>query len=649
MTIDAPGLSTAGAVLGQQADGTTAWIPTLTVPDTASLTSYAGQQSRICTADGRVWTLATGTFVANPGTIIAATTQGANKYWLYTPVDGVLDCRLFGGFFDGGTNDAPTIQAAVNYARSLTAGWGGAYRMTVRLPSAWTAINTTIDCTNASGLVIEGAGSSYLNTTILGRTGGIMFDFTGSSLSGLRNLMLTTDIGWGELNCSNIGVLFALGMDGGGNQTNGLNNFMHNVSMQMADLPTQGGSPVNGGLGAVGVMNVRSEEIHFSNILVRANTPMVFSNKQNLSDTGYAFTVTSPYATVITGQGSMGVVELSGVKLQCIRGRTPALVLNGTNSVNMSGGYMARYTYLPADTYETAVLLGNQATFGVRLHATIETFATILKASNLTENVEINITISYQKPAAPTAEVFTLTGAEVNNCQFGVSFGNPGDFNNGRIFLYHAPITGGDSPATGSLTNSVFSCSKWVDNTNFITANLLKRTSNCQFQTGQPFEKRNLSVADRKTYRKPIGTIATGNPDIVATILRFTKADRTTTTTNNGGVYTITVRGAIILGFIYQTGGNCVVDFESRILVSQNQNGQQNPTQTTTVFYNKVLTLQSYLDVVDITADVDFSGAFAQVRLTIKNSGTGIGEEVSFAGQVEVMSDFFVNQSIILD
>lgn len=621
----------------------------LTLPDTTTLSQYDGVVNRLCTTDGRVWTLATGTFTANPGTIVAATALGANKYWLYTPADGVLNCRMFGGFFDGGTNDAPTIQAAVNYARSLTAGWGGAYRMTVRLPSAWCAINTAIDCTNASGLVIEGSGSSYLNTVVLGRTGGIMFDFTGSSLSGIRNLMLTTDIGWGEAICSNVGVLFALGMDGQGNQTNGLNNFMCNVSMQLADLPIQGGQPVNGGLGAVGMMDIRSEEIHISNVLIRANTPMVFSNKQNLSDTGYNHTVTSPYATVITGQGSMGVVELSGVKLQCIRGRTPALVLNGTNSVNMAGGYMARFTYQVADAYETAVLLGNQATYGLRLHATIETFATILRATNLTENVEINVTISYQKPSAPTAEVFTLTGAEVNNCEFRVSFGNPGDFNNGRIFLYHAPVGGGDSPATGSVTNSVFSCSKWVDNTNFITANLLKRSSNCQFQTGQPFEKRNLTVADRKTYRKPIGTITTGNPDIVATLLRFTKADKTTATAGNGGVYHITVRGTIILGLIYQTGGNCVVDFESRILVSQNQNGNRNPTQTTTVVYNKVLTLQTYLDVVDIIADVDFSGTYAQVRLTVKNSGTGIGEEVSFAGQVEVMSDFLVNQSIILD
>ena len=92
-----------------------------------------------------------------------------------------FNVKDYGAIGNGSANDSPAIQNAVNAAKALTATGGVGYRATVYFPPGYYLVNTSINLTNTNGIYLQGDGGSYINSTIIGNTSGVMFDFTGSN------------------------------------------------------------------------------------------------------------------------------------------------------------------------------------------------------------------------------------------------------------------------------------------------------------------------------------------------------------------------------------------------------------------------------------------------------------------------------------
>ncbi|GAB4036940.1 hypothetical protein GCM10028774_30660 [Spirosoma jeollabukense] len=411
--------------------------------------------------------------------------------------DSEINVRWFGAKGDGVTDDSRAIQAAVDYARSkgkidrqlpLFAGGGGFYRPTVLIPEGNYKIENTIDITNASGVIIKGVGGRYINTSLVGATTGAIFDFTGSSMSGCENLMFGSYLGY--TNVSSIGVLFALGPDAVG----GLNCSIRNCYFQMADNPS-----ANNNMGTIGIVNCRSEEFAVTDCVIRANIGAVFSYRSSLADVGYGFTIQSAYTTLASGNGSMGVVNFSGQNsIQNYGIAQPALVLNGTNSF-LFHGYLARLSTSGSGTNEAAILLGGPATYNATINATVESFSQLMRVRSSLLNSTINCVLANQTnassafPAGTTRHpVIDVTGAgQLQGCKINVTFGNGLLEMDGRYLLYDGAT---NVNATTYILNDEISCSLWMVNNYFLSANLLSKAENTSFKTAYPFEKKSLAM-----------------------------------------------------------------------------------------------------------------------------------------------------------
>lgn len=605
--------------------------------NTASITAYTGPLTSLTLPDGRCYNYVAGsTITVDNGIVLAATGKGGGR-WIGM-LDGAVSVKKwYQAKGDGVTNDTAAIQTAVNYAKLQLASNGDSYRCEVLFPGGIYRITAAIDCTSANGLYLKGSAGKYVNVHIRGNTGGIMFDFTGSSVAGCEGFAFVA--GATDPTPSTIGVQFALSEDANGNQIGGLNDRISNCYFQLDDMPT-----ANGGIGSIPILNIRSEEFSMSDIFSRGNTGVIFSNKRDLSDIGVTYTASSPYAAVIRGTGSMGVVDMcNNISLQVYQKRRPALLFINANSVRFFG-YIGRLT-VTQGTEESAIRLYGQNT-SLFFGGTIESFSQVLQFGG--SNTKITTDIVTANQASPTANVLDTSNALLIDCDITVAFTITSEYTNGRTFLYHGAIGGGDSPATGSAINCRFNCGQWIDNSKFVSANLLKAASNCQFNTGQPFESRNGAIIDRKGFPISFGNITTGNPELGANLLRFTKADRTTKTSGNAGSYVARIVGTLTAGG-YSSPGRCLLNFEATVLATQNADGSAGGGDSQTIIYSSVANNAAYLSFGELTAVVDLSGTLGLVRLYVKNAGTGVGEPVSFVGTVELTSNFAVNQSIILN
>ncbi|HEY0109990.1 MAG TPA: right-handed parallel beta-helix repeat-containing protein, partial [Fibrella sp.] len=527
----------------------------------------------------------------------------------------------YGAEGSGLVNDRPAIQAAVNYASFIATQNGGNVRATVRFgPGIYYVDQMPVDITNRNGVFLQGSRSRYVSTHINGNTNGPVFDFTGAIMGGCDGFTFTSYMGYPQR--STIGVLYGLSQNPTtGQQIGGLNCSIDNCFFEFEDNPS-----ANGGIGNIGVLNIRGEEFRANNLLIKCNMGMLFSNKRDLSAIAPGFTITSQFVKMHDGVGSMGVVDIANVSIQNVNKRREAIALIGCNSFRIQG-YLSR-TSQALGTHEGAIGFYQQLD-NIEYQGTIEGFSTVaIFNGSLCDNIRINTITANQTDT--TKPVFDVTNAAIFSSHMTVAFGNIGEFNNGRRFLYHDLINGGDSPSAGGIQNSSFTCSKWVDNNLFVTGNILRNASNVYFNTGQPFKKIGLSVMDCKAYAVPLGNVSAGNPEIVGTILRFNKADKTTKTSGNGGLYQVNIKGVISAGALYTSGGNCAVDFESKIILTQNQNGNLNVPAYTTLIFNKSLTNYPYLDITDINAEIDLSGGIGIIRLKVKNAGNGTGEVVKF-------------------
>lgn len=525
---------------------------------------------------------------------------------------------------DGSTDDRAAIQRAINYAKTLTIPGNTAvrYRVTIYIPAGYYYISGPLDLTNTNGLWITGDGGSYLNSILIGSTGGSVLDFSGSSLSGCESLsFITSD----RNSRSTTGVLFALTSNGG------LNCGVRNCYFEMNDTPA-----ANGNFGSIGILNVRSEEFYVHECTVRANTPLILSHRAGLAISNANLTVTSPFQTLSAGNGSMGNVSINGTSLQTYEKRQPALVLVSTNSINFQG-YIGRLT-ASQGTNETAILCVNYTT-NLKVHATIESFSRALQVRDGGfEGNDIDVVLS--NSVTPTTEVVDLTGCVVKGFRLRVSLPNVSERDN-RYIVYHAPFSNPNQPVAGYIINSDISCYDLVSNRFIMSPNLLHKASNTLFNTFQPFEKRNGRIKQLSNNKITLQRTS------ATTVFSFTQAENLASTDGRGGYYRIWIDGVIQAGG-YGSGGLAVLSFQAQLLISQNNLGTKDAPSATVIILDKSITSPTYLDIHGIIVNIAFTGNTGSITIMPRISGTGTGEPVNYDGFAEIQSDFLVNDPIPL-
>lgn len=534
----------------------------------------------------------------------------------------------FGVIGDGFTDDRAAIQRAIDFAKTIPVPGNPSvtHRATVYFPAGYYYIAGPLNLTNTNGIWLQGDGGSYINTIIIGNTGGVMFDFSGSTLAGCENFsFLTSDRG----NRSTTGVLFALTSNGG------LNCGIRNCYFEMVDQPA-----ANGGFGSIGLLNVRSEEFYIHECVIRANAPLVMSFTADLSATGTSYTATSPFQPLSPGVGSMGVTSINGTSLQCYEKRQPAMVLLGTNSLNFQG-YLSRLT-ANTGSNETAILCVNYTT-NLKIHATIESFSRVLRVLNAGfEGNDLDIVSA--NVTNPTTELVNLTGCVVKGLRLRITLPVLAERNN-RYVVYHAPDSNPNQQAAGSLANSEITCYDINSNQYVISPNLLKKASNVTFNTLQSIEKKGGRIRQLSTNSVSAGR---SGAVVAATVLRFQQADNTASTDGRGGYYRVWIDGVVRAGS-YGSGGSAILSFQAQVIVNQNNIGIMDPPSATVIILDKSITNPSYLDIAGVLVNIVFSNRIGTVTVTPRVNGTAQGEAVSYDGNVELQSDFLVNDSLMIE
>lgn len=436
--------------------------------------------------------------ILNSGTIM---TVGGQRYKRVIN-DGIINVKWFGAVGQAGpTDDTPSIQRAIDYAKSIVTAYGtNIYKATVLIPPGHYRLKKTLDATRTNGLLIKGDGGRFSGSSLVGNTGGLMIDFTGSTLSGCENLFLESF--GNEENPSTIGVQFALNMPTTNAAEGGTGCTIKNCIILLPDMPS-----ANNGIGTIGLINCRAEEFAATDCRMTANIGCIFSYKNDLIDAGLPFTVSSAYTTLATGPGSMGVIDFGGQAAVHNYGKAqPALILNATNSFRFHG-YISRVTTTGGGgTNEAAILVSGPVTYNLTINSTVESFAQLLRIRGQLLNSTINGVVANQinnTSSFPTGTtrhpVIDFTGGDkIQGNKFSISFGNGPAEISGRYLLY-----GGNGT---QLLNNEIICPQWTDNTLAVNTTILNNIQNTSFKTAQPFEKKGLS-ANGIAYSQSISTV----------------------------------------------------------------------------------------------------------------------------------------------
>lgn len=562
------------------------------------------------------------TSLDNGGTILV--TKSKKRY--KRVFDNEINVHWFGAKGNSQSDDKMAIQNTINYAKSLSESSGGTYRVTIVFPAGFYYLSSPIDITNSNGLWLRGSSGRYINTSFIGDTGGVMLDFSGSTMSGCEGFTFLSMNG--HSNRSTIGVLFALTNKGG------LNCSIKNCYFKLEDNPK-----ANSGFGTIGILNIRSEEFSASDCVINTNTPIILSNKSDLSDTGTNLTIASTFAKISTGTGSMGVANLNGqMSLQSIEKRQPALVLNGTNTVNFIG-YIGRVSQSLG--VEKPAILCSQSTSNITINATIESYSQLLSVTTSLHHAALNI-VSANVTEANTP-LINVTGASLIDGLTAKIHLPVATERKNRYLIYHAPMNNGNEVIKTRMINSEFYCLDLINNQHAVTANLLRMAENVTFNTNEPFSKKGGSIIQNFTNKVSCGNVGSIKP---ATAIRFSQCDRTTIANNNSGFYTIQISGVIRAGG-YKSGGSCTLRFVATATISQSQNGNKDSPAYTVSLLGKSQITQTYLDITNVQISLNFSDNVGSILITPTVVGNGTGETVTYQGTAEVLTDFLVNDTII--
>lgn len=335
-----------------------------------------------------------------------------------------------------GTDNAPIINAAITAA--LASSPVGAI---IQLPAGCMKLNSAINMTNRPGITLQGAGedgtqdtSTVPNITmLLGNTGGIVIDTTGSANITIRKLAIR--IANAFPNPSTVGIL-----EGRDNALGGGNTRFcfaeHNRIEDVSIWTDHNGAGINATRGYIGIYNCAAELGIWENVHILADTPAYIGATNDLS-------IVSPYQTLATGcPASMAATSIIDCSFSTIGFASLELrsVLGVTlDNVNLlSNG---------STTGLIPILVTGAASTGIRLiNVIVESFnapnAGALALSATTSEISGEIFIGAQTGAAAAAISIGGAGLALNNPDLRISYVNGtvnGFINSG--FTY--PINGG--------------------------------------------------------------------------------------------------------------------------------------------------------------------------------------------------------------
>lgn len=250
----------------------------------------------------------------NGGTIIAPSAGAGRWKRIYS---GALNVRWFGAKGDGTTDDTAALQAAFNM------------RGAIRLPAGQYVISTAINATNnwSAQMTVFGDGwtETGLGSVIYAQTGGVAIDLTGSQFVSIRDLSIVSQ---GRSNPSTVGILFARATSPASeySQFNTLQNVYIDIASDMTAY---------GGRGTVGVYNRAAEINSYTNVYIKADTPVYFG-------TSNPWSVSSPYQTINDAIVSTSVLTISGASTLTAKGSTCySIYILNAYSVDIIGAYLS--------------------------------------------------------------------------------------------------------------------------------------------------------------------------------------------------------------------------------------------------------------------------------------------------------------------
>jgi len=192
----------------------------------------------------------------------------------------------------------------------------------IYLPSGYYLLNRPLNITNRpQGLIIQGAGMAECGggTILIGNTGGIVIDTTGSRYLNFRDFKIIS----GQSNPSTIGIFYA--------RSNKIRfvefNSLTNVGVNLSSVPE-----ANNGNGTVAIYNYAAELWRARNVYLQADNAVVF--------TGYnIFNLSSPFAHIFSGYPSMSECTIDGAST--LRGRKgPCVTIDNGTRIEILNAYL---------------------------------------------------------------------------------------------------------------------------------------------------------------------------------------------------------------------------------------------------------------------------------------------------------------------
>lgn len=289
--------------------------------------------------------------------------------YVATKAGPVYDVKAFGAKGNGSTDDSAAIQAAIT---AITAAGAGGV---VFFPAGSYLVNTAIDATDitAGPVIFRGTGRQIGGTTkgtqILGQTGGVVFDCTGSQALVIEDMTIR----YGATNASSVAILLARSNVGA---------YCQFTTVQRCTISMPNNAAMNGGLGSVGVYNYGAEICDILDVFSQADNPLVITSTN-------AAGIASPHATIITGGVSTSFVNIRGGCLATYL-HAPLTLEGDLFEITLDAGFLIRY--LGTETYGIRL---NGSAYNSRFHGAVEVAHQIMRVTGTLGDSEVRMRTPY--------------------------------------------------------------------------------------------------------------------------------------------------------------------------------------------------------------------------------------------------------------